>query len=530
MKVHLINPSDKSFGTAVITPRWLYVLAAATPEFFGDALICDETLEQLDPSRVNPGDAVGIGIHTGNALRGYELGRLVRERGAWVIFGGIHATLYPEEALRLGSAHSVVKGDGDVAWAEVLNACRSDGPAAIYEGGKIEPDRFLPARWDLLPDDSYMWASVQTIRGCPKHCSFCSVWRTDGQHPRQRASDGVVGEIVQLRRKGFRFIALADDNFYPVTLTDLRLAERQNNQRRLSELRAVREERFELMASLAELPSDMVFYTQITMEAAEDPEFLEAMRKAHIRGALVGVEAVTAEGLKAVFKDFNCSGENLVERLQAFRAHDIHVLGSFIFGLPTDRPNTFDATAELAQRAGITFAQFVMLTPFPGTVDFERWEKAQANTGESVNGIPLTRYWLIPPAQRPKMFTPHPTMTSDEIRERTQRVWDAFYSVGSIWKRSRCVSSIRARLAFLFVSKLYRQMYAGTGIATDSARQSRARFWARLLAKPTRRLFQAKPLPTLEVPARSKKSTRVEAGAGVVPGVDDGAVSFHVLS
>ena len=67
-----------------------------------------------------------------------------------------------------------------------------------------------------------MWASVQTVRGCPKHCSFCSVWRTDGQTPRQRNVAAVVREIVELRRKGFRFILLADDNFYPVTLADLR--------------------------------------------------------------------------------------------------------------------------------------------------------------------------------------------------------------------------------------------------------------------------------------------------------------------
>jgi radical SAM superfamily enzyme YgiQ (UPF0313 family) len=283
------------------------------------------------------------------------------------------------------------------------------------------------------------------------------------------------------------------------------------------------------MACLAELPSDMVFYTQITMEAAEDPEFLDAMRKARIRGALVGVEAVTPEGLKAVYKDFNCSGENLVERLQTFRAHGIHVLGSFIFGLPTDQPNTFDATAEIAERAGITFAQFVMLTPFPGTVDFERWEKAQELTGASVNGIPLKRYWLIPPAERPKMFTPHPSMTCNEISDRTQNVWDAFYSLGSIWKRSRCVSSLRARLAFLFVSKLYRQMYAGTGIATDSARQSRSRLWARLLAKPCRRLFLAKPLPTLEVPVRSKPRTNVTTPIHEIlrEGANEG--SLHVL-
>jgi radical SAM superfamily enzyme YgiQ (UPF0313 family) len=72
-----------------------------------------------------------------------------------------------------------------------------------------------------MPRDKYMWASVQTIRGCPKHCSFCSVWRTDGHQPRQRRYQSVIDEIIDLRRIGFRFIALADDNFYPVTLRGL---------------------------------------------------------------------------------------------------------------------------------------------------------------------------------------------------------------------------------------------------------------------------------------------------------------------
>ena len=126
-------------------------------------------------------------------------------------------------------------------------------------------------------------------------------------------------EIVELRRLGYRFIALADDNFYPVSLSDIELAKRQNNLQRTAELQAIRDERFELMSRLAALPKDMIFFTQITMEAAEDPQFLDAMRAAHIKGALVGVEAVTPEGLKSVYKDFNCSGEDLVRRLQEFR-------------------------------------------------------------------------------------------------------------------------------------------------------------------------------------------------------------------
>src|SRR6476659_2683612 len=389
MTVHLVNPSHLSFGVGVITPRWLFVLGAATPAAYGPPRIVDETLEQLDLDTIHPGDVVGIGIHTGNALRGYELGTAVRARGATVVFGGIHATLFPEEAMERGGAHTVVRGDGDVMWPLVIEHAVHGTLLPRYEGGRVDADQFVPARWDLLPEGRYMWGSVQTVRGCPKHCSFCSVVRTDGQKTHQRGFDSVVAEIVELRRRGFRFVALADDNFYPVTLTDLAMAERQGNVSRLEQLRALRSERFELMARLAQLPSDMVFFTQITMEAAEDGAFLDAMRKANIKGALVGVEAVTPEGLKDVYKGFNESGEALVQRLRKFRDHGVHVLGSFIFGLPSDRAATFEATADVAERAGVTFAQCVMLTPYPGTVDVETWEKGLGADAAQVGGIPV---------------------------------------------------------------------------------------------------------------------------------------------
>ena len=503
MSVHLINPSDNSFGTAVITPRWLFVLAAATPRSFGDPILVDESLEQLDPATIQPGDIVGISVHTGNALRGYQVGHLAHARGATVVYGGIHATLFPEEPFTHGAADAVVKGDGDIAWGNCLRDLAGNCAQRIYDGGKIEGDQFLAARWDLMQPDKYMWASVQTIRGCPKHCSFCSVWRTDGQKPRQRTFESVIDEIIDLRRLGFRFIALADDNFYPVTLTDLRLAREQNNAEKLASLEQIRAERFSLMAELAKLPKDMVFFTQITMESAEDTEYLDAMRRANIKGALVGVEAVTPEGLKAVYKDFNFSGDRLVQQLQTFRKHGVHVLGSFIFGLPTDKPGTFDATVEVAMKAGVTFAQFVMMTPFPGTVDFGRWEKEQAAepTPMMVGDIPITRYWLIPTAVRPKMFTPHPSMSSAEISTRTQGVWDRFYDWGNIWKRSACTPTLKARLAFVLLSKLYRQMYAGTGISTDSARKKKAKTSARWIAAQTRKIFRATPMPELQYPA-----------------------------
>jgi radical SAM superfamily enzyme YgiQ (UPF0313 family) len=251
---------------------------------------------------------------------------------------------------------------------------------------------------------------------------------------------------------------------------------------------------------MKKLPDDMVFFTQITMEAAEDPVFLKAMREARIRGVLVGIESVTPEGLKSVFKDFNLSGARLAERLRTFKQHDIHVLGSFIFGLPTDQPETFKATAELASEAELAFAQFVTLSVFPGTVDFKRWEKSLSNQ-KPISGFPASHYWLVPKSQRKELALPHPTMTSQEIRSRTQETWDRFYSVKEIYKRSHFIKSFKSRLAFLLISKLYRQMYANTGISTDSARINQARNWARWIAKPCQKLFKAEQLPNLEVPS-----------------------------
>ena len=128
-----------------------------------------------------------------------------------------------------------------------------------------------------------------------------------------------------------------------------------------------------------------------------------------------------------------------------------------------------------------------------------------------MNGIPLTRYWLIPPALRPKVYAPHPLMSASDIRRQTQETWDRFYRLSQIWQRAACVRSLRSRLAFVLISKLYRQMYANTGIATDSARGARSARWARWLARPCRRLFIGRPMPHLEMIRRDRSCYSVAA-------------------
>ena len=365
-----------------------------------------------------------------------QLGRAARERGAFVVFGGIHATLFPDEVREHGAAHAVVTGDGDLVWPNVLRDCERNAPQPHYDGGRVGGDDFLSARWDLLSADRYMWASVQTVRGCPKHCSFCSVWRTDGQTPRQRHVDAVISELVTLRRKGFRFIVLADDNFYPVPLADLAAADRRADKSRYAALSALRQERFELMAQMAKLPDDMVLLhadhhgsrrrSRVSRGHAPRPDPWRARRRG-IR------HAGRAEG---GLQELQRGGRRSGHAAEGVSRGGRHVLGSFIFGLPTDTPETFAATADLAQRAEVSFAQFVMLTPLPGTLDFAKWER-EATDVPAVGGVPLTRYWLIPSSQRPKVYPPA------DVRGRNPRAHAA--SVGPVLRNAGGVGAFGLR-------------------------------------------------------------------------------------
>jgi len=472
----------------------MYVIANATPQQYGTPAIWDEVLEQVNPDEFRAGDIVGIGIQTLNAHRGYQVGRMARERGATVIYGGFHASLFPEEPIERGGAHSVVGGEADVVWPEVLSDWAKGRLKPYYGAGRIRGDEFVPARWDLAPRDKYIWASLQTMRGCPNHCSFCSVWRVDGKKGRVRPPEAVYREMVDLRRRGFRFIFLTDDNFYPASLRELELA-RKNNAALLSELEEIRARRLELMRLMARLPGDLVFFTEITLEAAWDDEFMQAMNRARIRGAGIGIETVDEAGLKTIYKEFNPSGRKLVETLRKFREYDVSVFGSFMFGLPSDTAETFAKTAAVAREGRVAFAQFSLWTPLPGSVDFDRWAKDQA--GVKVAGIPITKYWLIPFEQRPKVYMPHPTMTPEQMLDHLEKTWGRFYSLPAIWDRAHAAKRMRSRLAFVLASKLLRQMYVRPNLAQNRSGQRQAKRLARYLARPCQRLFRAREMPEL---------------------------------
>ena len=511
--VFLANPAPAAerVGWSFITPRALPVLAGVTPEDGSVERLkaIDLAIDEFPFDEIGPGDLVGISIHTFNAIHGYRLAREARRREASVVFGGPHASIFPEESLRHGDA--VVTGDGEVAWPDLLRDYAEGRLQKQYKGARVPSDRFVPARWDVMPLDRYIVASVQTVRGCPKQCSFCSVWVQDGRVPRVRATDAILSELLYLYRAGFRLVMFADDNFYPYTRADIEASRTPDARARVEQ---GYEERLDLLHRLAtELPDDMHFCTQITMEVADDREFLAAMKRARIAGALIGIETITEAGLKATKKLFNTAGPALGPKLETIRKEGFpYILGSFIFGLESDTSGSLDETIQFARDCGIALAQFIPMTPLPGTVDFHMMRRGKMKL-QMVK--PDYDYWLDP--DHPRILYRHPNLDAEQIEGGIERAWKDFYSVSSIVMRARrfgLIGQPKKFLAYFVICRGLLTRYKRYGLSADSAVRGTNRKVAALLGRLALLLMKRKSmlLPALPCEPEAVSSATTISG------------------
>lgn len=480
-QIFLVNPAHTTVGISFLTPRWLFVVAAATPRDLRDPILVDESIAKFDPSRVGKGDIVGIGITTDNCLPGYHLLRAAKRKGATVIVGGIHATIFPEEPLSMG-ADAVVTGNGDVVWGDAVRDALNKRLLRRYDGGRESGDKLLPARWDLLAKqrlrNRYLFPTVQTVVGCPENCTFCSVWVTEGRDPRLRSTDAIVQEVNELNAMGFQTMMFADDNFNPATLG--RIAREESPSKR-EELEKIRERRMEFFGEYARRVHRVIpSFTQMTSEVAGDDEYLAA---AHddmgVRGALIGIESFTLEGLKATRKMWNPVGDRMINVIRAIQSHGIYVLGSIICGLETDTLETIVAMREFAKSSTMLFAQFPLYRPFPGTVDFREMtaDRKRRSTSDPLSLVPkhatevlYEKYWLH--NRCPRVIVKHPHMTEQELLHANQGCWNDFYSFREIWKRAvQLPCSWTWKFIFVFASRGFRALYAGRGISADGVRR-----------------------------------------------------------
>jgi len=479
-KVVLVNPAISTMGYSVITPRWLFVIARATPvQLVGDPVLVDEAIQEFDPSMVRAGDIVGIGISTGNCLAGYRVLKEAKCRGATVIIGGIHATIFPDEALEMG-ADVVVTGNGDVVWGQVINDVLSGPLQRLYVGGQVPGDALLKARWDLLDARQYMFATVQTVAGCPENCSFCSVWVTDGRQPRQRLADKIIEEINELYQLGFRYVVFADDNFNPATLG--RIARERSPQKR-KQLEQIREQRLRFFDQYnRSVPTNLYAFTQMTAEITSDEEYLSAMyHKMRIRAALVGIESFSEEGLSSANKLWNPTGQKMVETIQKIQDSGILVLSSIICGLESDTVQTIRTMRQFALDSGSVLAQFPFYHPYPGTKDFHEMIADNKNRSR-VNFVPKhkirvreERFWLNPVNEVDVIS--HPNISRDDLLAEGNKCWEVFYSIKEVLRRVRRGRpgqwSLTAKFTYLLFCIAFKRIYGGQGMAADGVRRRR---------------------------------------------------------
>jgi len=339
--------------------------------------------------------------------------------------------------------------------------------------------------------------SIQTVAGCPENCSFCSVWVTEGRTPRLHLNDHIIEEANELHALGFRYIFFADDNFTPATLARIAREKNAPTQRILEQMR---EDRLRLFDQYDRaVPRSLYAFTQMTAEAVSDDEYLDAMyQKMRVRGALIGVESFTEEGLKNANKTWNPVGQRMVEAIQKIQSHGIFVLASVINGLESDTVETLQTMRQFAIASGTAFAQFPIYSVYPGTKDYHEMVQDKKNR-DRPGYVPKhlvqmvgEKFWLN--FDHTEVNVKHPTMSSAEIEHEVRASWRNFYSLGSIIGRTRTgplrkLSPI-GKFVYAVTCLVFYTLYPD-GIAADNARKMKlglmGKLRVRVLIAVTRR-------------------------------------------
>jgi radical SAM superfamily enzyme YgiQ (UPF0313 family) len=294
-------------------------------------------------------DLVGITAYSCNANRAYELAKVFRQKGIPVVMGGIHVSMVPDEAaLR---ADAVVVGEAESVWADVISDFEAGHMRKRYEGGRHSLAGLPVPRRDLF-SGKYGMDVIQTTRGCPFGCEFCSVTAFNGREYRQRPVGEVLSELETVKKKVVYFV---DDNFFGVTP-------------------AHEERALELCSGMVKRRLHKLWVTQASINIAENREVLDMAARSGCRGLYIGIEAVTAETLEEMKKRVNLrvGVDGIRDAVRRIHRHGICVIGAFIFGSDHDDLSVFHKSLDFIRCARVDVPQLGMLTPFPGTKVFER--------------------------------------------------------------------------------------------------------------------------------------------------------------
>jgi len=447
MRLYLVNPSNPLVSIVKVKkniwnryrvwkPLSLLVLAGQTgPEW--EVSIFDENLGVPDYSVMPRPDLVGITAFTSQANRAYELTAYFRQLGVPVVMGGIHATMCLDEVME--RVDCVVTGEAEGIWPQVLDDARQGRLKRLYEGGLAEMNDVPLARHDLLAS-GYAFGAVQTTRGCPLNCSFCSVTTFNGARYRQRPIADVVREFKLIREKR---VLVVDDNIIGTRPEHIARAK-------------------DLFRAIGEAKLRKEWIAQATINFADDEELLMLASKAGCRGVFIGFESSTPEGLLEVGKKFNLlKGRDFRASVRRIQRHNILVVGSFIIGLDVDEPGIGKRISEAASWYGVDTLNVGFLTPLPGT---RLWDQMKSQGRIALDTFPQDwkYYTLTFPVARYKQ------LSLDIVIEEMLSCGRDFYSVphilGRVWNNllhyCKPLITLIANLSYRANLKLYDKAYA----------------------------------------------------------------------
>lgn len=415
MNIKLIGPHTQggngiSRGESFHAKRLiLSLLAALTPADHAVTIVDEAIFPDECDGEV---DLVGITVMTDSVQRSYSIADRYRESGAKVVMGGIHPTVLPREALQ--HADAVVIGEAEEVWSRLVSDADSGQMQKTYRSSKVTDLTGMPKpRWDLYPKPFYKnylpsVIGVETSRGCPYHCEFCSMSTVMGSQYRCRPVLEVIAEIESI------------DSPYLFFLDDALALNRTLAKKLFIEM----------------IPLQRKWVGQGTVSLAEDLELLKLMRRSGCEGLLIGFESVHKGTQKKMMK-INGLKIDFSEAMRRFHGEGIPILGAFVFGFDDETKDVFDQTLEFSMRYSLDSLQLRILVPYPGTQLYTRLLKE--------GRLFRPDWWLHGYSSDHLLFQPK-GMTSEEFLDGFVRMNRQIYSFSAIAKRFFGISPWRRTL------------------------------------------------------------------------------------
>lgn len=375
-----------------LPPLSLAAVASATPEHV-NIKILDEAIEPIDYNY--PADLVGITVLTRFAPRAYEIADNFRRRGIKVVLGGLHPSALPEEAIK--HADAVVIGEAEGIWENVIRDFEKKSLKMFYKNQNF-PDlsNVRSPRRDLFNKSRYLFtAMVQTTRGCPFDCNFCSVTKFFGGRFRTRPVECVIKEIRSLKSK---FIGFSDDNIFGNRVYARKL------------FTALKYE-------------GVMWMAQSSINIADDPELLHLAARSGCKGLFVGLESADAESLIQMHKGFQ-KPQKFEENVARLHDKGISIMGAFVLGSDNEDTSIFQKTLEFAKRIKLDLAQFSILTPFPGTAIYNKLIKENR-----IFNFDWAKYDAGNAVFKPLK------MSAERLKEEVDKLWREFYRFDEVLHR-----------------------------------------------------------------------------------------------